>query len=297
VLSASSGAAQAPERAIVPVQVPRDTASRLFGPGPLDTASAIPVPYPDSASLAPQRVGEISVAGNDRTDRERIQRTFEVAPGSSYNKEALRRGLRKLFTLGLFQDVWIEEFPREAGVIDLLIHVRERPRVGSIAFTGNRKRESSELEKKLNLRVGDVLTPTTLSTQVDSLLRLYRGDGFARAKVTVAADTNATANTVAVKFEIAEGEKVRVTRIEFVGANAFPVGRLRKTLKTHAKNFFGGGEIKDETFAEDRDKLESFYHNSGYRDARVTEATTKPGAKPRDLTLVLTIDEGAEYRF
>ncbi len=285
---ASSGVAQAPEAAPFPVRPPADS-----------TAAPRPGLSADTTgpAAAESRVGEITVAGNERTDRDRILRSFEVAPGSRYNKEALRRGLRKLFALGLFEDLSIEEFPREGGVVDLVIHVRERPRVGSITFSGNRKRETSELEKKISLHVGDIVTPTTMSTQVDSLLKYYHDEGFGRAKVSAAADTNTTKNTVAVRFDVQEGEKVRITRVEFVGAKAFTARRLRKAMKTHAKNFFGGGEIKDETFTEDREKIEALYHNSGYRDARVTDATTKPGAKPRALTLVITVEEGSEYRF
>ena len=256
-------------------------------------------PAADSVEAAPveARIGEVSVAGNDRTDRERIQRSFEVAPGSRYDKDALRRGIRKLFALGLFQDVWLEEFKRPAGVVDLLIHVRERPRVGSIAFGGNHKRETSELEKKLSLRVGDIVTPSALSTQLDSLSKFYKDEGFSRAKVTVATDTSATTNAVAVRFDIAEGEKVRITRVEFVGLRALSEKRLRKAMKTKPKGLIGGGEIKDETFAEDRSKLEAVYRNSGYRDAKVVSIETKQGAKPRDLTLAVTLDEGVEYRF
>ena len=289
-LLASPGAAQAPG------DVP-------LAPAAVTGDSLVPVPAaPESQEQAAlpaieARVGEVSVAGNDRTDRERIQRTFEVAPGSRYNKEALRRGLRKLFALGLFQDVWLDELPRQAGVTDLLIHVRERPRVRSIAFGGNHKRETSELEKKLSMHVGDIVTPAAFSTQLDSLTRFYRDEGFTRAQVSVAADTNATSNSVAVRFDIVEGEKVRITRIEFTGIHALGQKRLRKAMKTKAKSLLGGGEIKDESFTEDRAKLEALYRNSGYRDAKVTEAVTRPGARPRDLTLAIAIEEGAEYRF
>ena len=289
MLFASSGAAQAPGD----VSLPGGTAVA-------DTAAgAAPGAVGDSVAIAPveARVGEINVAGNERTDAERIQRSFEVAPGSRYNKDALRRGLRKLFALGLFQDVWLEENPRDNGVVDLIIHVKERPRVGTISFTGNRKRETSELEKKVSLHAGDIVTPTVLSTQVDSLLKFYRDEGFGRATVAAAADTDSTSNLVNVRFDVHEGEKVRITRMEFVGVRAISAKKLRKAMKTKAKGFFGGGEIKDETFADDHDKIETVYKNSGYRDARVTDITTKAGDKPRDLTLVVTVDEGPEYRF
>ena len=58
-------------------------------------------------------------------------------------------------------------------------------------------------------------------------------------------------------------------------------------MKTKAKGFFGGGDLKDETFAEDREKLEGWYHDHGYRDAKVTGFELKPGATPQALTLVI----------
>ena len=95
-----------------------------IAPGVAPAADTVQVP--PAEIRADMRVGEVTVAGNDRTDRERIQRSFEVAPGSRYSKDSLRRGIRKLFALGLFKDVWLEEFPRGGGIVDLLIHVSER---------------------------------------------------------------------------------------------------------------------------------------------------------------------------
>ncbi len=300
-LFVSPGAAQVPGESSSPPLAVDSTASALVdtsGGAMADSLAPPPPPMlPDSAApaAAPVRIGTIDVAGNARTESERVMRTFEVAPGTRYTKDALRRGLRKLFGLGLFRDVWIEEFPRGESV-DLLIHVVERPRVGSIVFNGNKKRETSELEKKLSVRTGDILTPAMFQTQVDSLLKYYRDEGFSRAHVTAAADTNAATNEAALRFQVDEGEKVRVKRIRFEGASAFSYKRLRKAMKTKTKGLFGGGDIKDESFTDDRDKLESFYHDQGYRDARVLATDLTPGARPRDLTLVVRLEEGRRYR-
>jgi outer membrane protein insertion porin family len=255
-----------------------------------DTAVTTPSTGP------PQRIGTLSVVGNARTDSTRILRSFEVAPGSPYSKDALRRGLRKLFTLGLFADVWLEEL-RQGDAVDLVIHVRERPSISSITFEGNKKRESSELEKKIQVRVGEIVTPTIVRTQVDSLLKYYRDEGFGRATVDAATDTNRTENQIALKFLIHEGEKVRIRTIRFEGATAFTPAKLRKQMKSKKKGFFGGGELKEEQFTEDREKLEAWYHNHRYRDARVTDIRTEPGRTSRDLTLVVTVDEGRPYNF
>jgi outer membrane protein insertion porin family len=164
-------------------------------------------------------------------------------------------------------------------------------------FTGAHKRDDSDLQKKLFLRTGETYSSPVVQTQVDSLLQYYRDEGFPRTKVTLKTDTLATRNEVALTFQIEEGEKFRITLVEFKGASAFSVSRLRKVMKTHRKGFFGGGDLKDETFPEDREKLEGWYHDHGYRDMRVEDFATKPGLKPQALTLVVTITEGRPYQF
>lgn len=199
----------------------------------------------DSAGLAPAveyRVGEVRVRGNTHTDSVRIVRTFEVLQGTRYADDAVRRGIRKLFALGLFSDVAVDKAP--AGErMDLIIVVKERPRIGKIEFDGNEKRKSEDLEKKLVLHVGEVYSPVAVQSQVDSLLKYYRDEGFSRATVEAASDTAADGG-LDLRFSIREGEKVRITSVEFAGARAFQEAKLRKQLKTHAKGFFGGGRSR-----------------------------------------------------
>jgi len=134
-----------------------------------------------------------------------------------------------------------------------------------------------------------------VQNQLDSLRTYYRDEGFARARVEAAQDTAAGGDLV-LRFLVNEGEKVRIRAIEFVGAQAFPPKKLRKHLKTKAKWFLGGGEVKDEEAAEDQEKLERFYHERGYRDMRLTGREIVDTADPRRLKLVVTVDEGPYYR-
>lgn len=239
-------------------------------------------------------IGRVRVEGNLQTDSTRILRTFEVLPGQRFSQDAVRRGFRKLIALGLFDDVKVNQDVHD-GVIDLVVVVTERPRIAAIAYSGNKKREDTDLEKKTFLKAGDTYSPTQVRTQVDSLLQYYRDEGFARAKVTSKLDTLADRNAVDLTFVVDEGVKVRVKSIAFVGRQAFPAKKLRKVMKTKQHWFLGGGDIKDETFAEDREKLEKWYHDHGYRDMRVQDFGLETGAEPRDLKLTVTLDEGRPY--
>jgi len=308
---ATSAAAQAP---VIPAPAPSDSTvapaavePALTPPAAPDTADTqgtfedapAPVPAPvrdtTTAPATPSVVGHISVQGNTVTDSARIVRSFEVIPGTRFSLEAVQRGIHKLFALGLFADAWVERLPR-GNEVDLVIHVIERPRLSAIEFSGNKKRETDELEKKLFLRVGEPYTATVVQTQVDTLLQYYHEQGFGRATIDPKADS-LSGNRVKLTFVIREGERVRITKVEFVGMHAFDPHKLQKTLPTKTKGFFGGGEIKDEAFVEDLEKLRDYYQNHGYRDVRLVSHDLKPGKGPRDLTLVFTIEEGPRYVF
>ena len=254
----------------------------------------------DSAAAAPgtpapeERVGELRVVGITMTDPDRVLRSFGVPTGSRYSSDAVRRGISKLAQLGLFSDVWVERIQRD-GAVDLVIHVRERPRIAKIDFSGNRKKETSELEKKLSLHAGEVYSPTVVQTQIDSLLTFYRTEGYARARVTAALDTTSGANQVGLRFTIDEGQKLQITRIVFAGASPGLENKLRKQLKTKKRNFFGGGSVKEEDFEEDRQKLETWYRSQGYRDARLVSHEVQGGDSSRHVTVVYTVEEGPRY--
>jgi outer membrane protein insertion porin family len=256
---------------------------------------ALAQPEPVTGVPASPIVGRVRVAGNVTADSIRIIRSFELGVGQRYTDEAARRGIRKLFALGLFTDVWVEKLEHD-GQVELVIHVTERPRIGRIEFAGNRRYETGELRKKLFLRVGEAYSPTAAQTQVDSLLRFYHEEGYAQAGIEAQADS-VSANQIALRFVIREGEKVKIRSIRIEGATAFSQKRLRKQLTSKAKGLIGGGQVKPENEEKDRADLEAFYHNHGYRDARVTSYRLEPGTDPRRLTLVVGVEEGRRYWF
>lgn len=251
-------------------------------------------PPGEARSVLPT-IGRISVSGNVHTDSTRIIRTFDVPPGTRFSSDLVRRGTRKLIALGLFSDVQLLKHEHD-GIIDLTLIVKERPRLARITFAGNKKREDVDLEKKLFLHVGETYSLVQTQTQVDSLLEYYRNEGFPRTRITSRADTLQAKNEIELTFEVVEGEKLRIRSVVFAGSTVFSEKRLRKVMKTKSKGFFGGGELKDETFPDDREKLESWFHNNGYRDMKVGLFEVLPGSDPKRVTLKVSLDEGVRYR-
>ena len=250
--------------------------------------------YPPVPEAAPaQVIGRVSVTGNTYTDSLRILRTFEVPPGMRYSKDAVARGLGKLFALGLFDDIGVDRVDR-GNLVDLVIHVVERPRITKIEFVGNSKKDSEDLQKKIAIHVGEPHSAVAVQASIDSVLKVYREDGYSLAKVT--AETDTTAGAYTLRFRVQEGEKVKITKVEFTGVTAIDKGKLAKAVKSKKKHWFGGGGVDVDKLKEDLGRLADYLHDHGYRDAAVTGYELKPGDTPKHMTLVFNVEQGPHYR-
>jgi outer membrane protein assembly factor BamA len=86
----------------------------------------------------PPTIGSLRVEGAVFTDTTRILRSFDVRPGQTFAPDLIRRGLRKLGSLGLFSDYRVNQVRREGeNVVDLVIVVVERSRIAQISFEGS----------------------------------------------------------------------------------------------------------------------------------------------------------------
>jgi outer membrane protein assembly factor BamA len=102
-----------------------------------------------------------------------------------------------------------------------------------------------------------------------------------------------------VTFEIVEAPKVKIAEVDFVGSNAFKQKKLRKVIKTRKWWMFswitGSGVLKDEMFAEDKDKLIAFYQNEGYIDFELTDVQFEQ-INPKKMIVRFVVTEGQPYK-
>ena len=161
--------------------------------------------------------------------------------------------MRKLFALGLFDDVWLERARRTATTSTCVIHVGERPRIAHDRRSpATRSARTSELEKKLiaaapaTRHADDRCRPRSTRCSSTTARRATRS-----ATVEAAADTTAAGSAGRAALRDRRGrEGARSPTIQLRAASARSRrGKLRKQLKTKQKGFFGGGEVKEEKLA------------------------------------------------
>ncbi len=227
-----------------------------------------------------------------------IRSHIRVKPGEPYTRVAVDDDIRELYSTGLFYNIRVaEESTREGVVLTYIVH--GNPRLTEITFEGNRKFSKEKLAKKATSKIGQPLSERKLFTDTQEMQKMYQKAGYPRTEVKYSYVIDEPAGRASAKFEITEGGKIKIKRVEFAGAQAFSQKKLRKVVKTKRRWMFswltGSGHLKDDVLDEDRERLAQFYRDNGYIDFEIQEVTTER-LSPKKMTVRFQLSEGRQYR-
>jgi len=240
-------------------------------------------------------IRQITVEGAQRIESGTVKSYLLIHEGDAFDAQRLDRSLKSLFATGLFADV----SARRQGYT-LVISVVENPVINRIAFEGNDKVESEQLQAETTLRPRVIYTRTKVQNDVKRILTLYRRNG--RFAVTVEPKIiQLPQNRIDLVFEINEGDLSEVESIRFVGNKEFSDCRLREVVRTKETawwRFLSNDDNYDpDRLTLDRELLRRFYLSDGYADFRVLSAVAELTPDRRDFFLTFTVEEGARYEF
>src|SRR5438876_1993248 len=178
-LIASTAGAQAPTNQPPPKPKPgtiieRPEPGRITAPAP---EPAAPSTTP-SATLSGQRVERFEAVGNTSVASDTIRVYLGIVPGEPYNPDLIRKNFLNLWQTGLFDDIRIEAERGESGGVVVRAVVKERPRIGSVEYRGNKdlatNKITEQLEKdKIDLHVGNTIEQTLIRRAAESIRKAY----------------------------------------------------------------------------------------------------------------------------
>ena len=241
-----------------------------------------------------QKVKGIRVSGNERVEETTIKSYLGINVGDVYQPAAASKALRDLYGTNLFDNVQIGW---DKGV--LVVEVAENPIVNQIAFENNDALDNDRLLEVVSLRPRAVFTASKIQQDVKAILAAYRQTGRYLAQVTPEI-IRRSQNRVDVIFNISEGEKSKVRKIEFIGNENYASSNLRGEIATKQAAFwrFGASASYDPDKLEfDKELLRRFYLENGYADFKVVSAVAELSPDREDFFITFTIDEGQRYDF
>ena len=271
-----------------------------------------------------QRVVEnVDISGNRRLRRDDILYYVQTRPGDIYNEQQVQRDYQAILALGFFDKTATRVLTEEGarGGINIIFEVRELPIIRDLQFEGLKSVQESDVlktfrERRVGVSKESIYDPVKVRNAIRVLKELLAAHGHPNATVEERLD-EVSATSIAVTFDINEGDRVRVVEIQFEGNEVFSDGKLRGAMK-YVKEAglitrIRGQDILDrEKLDVDLRLVDNYMRSKGYLQARHGEPRVE-GVGPRrtgfpllpipflsstdeGLRVIIPISEGKIYR-
>ncbi|NTU42912.1 MAG: outer membrane protein assembly factor BamA [Nitrospirales bacterium] len=243
-------------------------------------------------------VTSVHVKGLKRIDEGAVISKASQKVGIPLSSEKTTEDIKAIYKMGYFDDVKVEIEPFEGGVVVTYV-VKEKPTIVRVDFQGNKELEEQSLKEKITLTPGAISDITLINENALKIKAYYEDEGYYLAQV-VPVLRNISESEVAVTFQIAEGEKVRIREIRISGNAAISAGSIKGAMQTKERGMLsfitGGGYYKKETMRSDIDRIKDLYYNSGYLKVTVGDPLVQLAEDKKGMTISIALSEGVQFR-
>jgi len=240
----------------------------------------------------------IVVEGLRRVERRQVLDASGLAPGRPLSYRDVQRAIKTLYATGHYADVQVAQ-DTVGGRQLLIVRVRERPLLVKWAVRGVNRLSERAVKDKVQLVEGRPFDPAAEARSRGRIDSLYRAQGYAQATVRALHVYEADSTRIRVVFDIAEGRRVAIARLEIEGNTHFTDEEIVAHMKTRPEGFwwFRSGEYDDEKLHADlQERLPKFYGQRGYVDFQALGDTLVVDETTGKATLVVRVSEGEPYR-
>ncbi|ODS57123.1 MAG: outer membrane protein assembly factor BamA [Agrobacterium sp. SCN 61-19] len=240
-------------------------------------------------------VQRIDVRGAQRVGPEAVRSNLSIQPGRTFSNADIDESVKRLYATGFFSDVQISV---SGGT--LVVTVAENQLINQVVFNGNRKIKDDKLQGIVQTQGQGPYSDSLISADIQRIREAYSAIGRSDVEVTTQVVPVAEGR-VNLAFVINEGERTKISSINFVGNRAYSDGRLAAVLQTKESGILSFLTRKDvyneDKLRADEEALRQFYYNHGYADFRVISSEAVLNETGNEYTINITVDEGQRYRF
>ncbi len=233
-------------------------------------ALANPAAAQDNALPLPPAVDSIAVEGNSRIASSLITAMSGITVSAVSTYRDIQRAVANIYRSGQFDDVRIEQRD-DAGRLVLVIIVDERPMLRAWSVRGASDISPRDVRDRVTLRAGRPLDRAAMANSRYQIDSMYRAEGYYAARVQAIVDST-TDGGVDVVFDIDEGSRIAIARVDVSGNTKYPDGDLVGAIASKPEGFwwFRSGEYDEAKVDRDvRDRLPAWYADRGYVDFQV----------------------------
>lgn len=288
--------------------IDRPDAGKITSEPVTPTTPAPVAPQPGNAP-AGQRIERFEAVGNTSVASDTIRVYLGVNPGDPYDPVSLQKNFLNLWQTGLFDDIKLETDKGPGGGIIVRAVVKERPRIGAVEYRGNKDLNTAkineQLEKdKIDLHVGNTIEQTLVRRAAESIKKAYTEGGFEGVSVDTTMEDLSEVGEKKIVFNIIEGVKATVARVDFTGNQHFSSRVLRRQMKEVKENNIVTWIRKNNLYIpskldEDLEHIKNYYQDFGYTNVAFGEPqiTTIGKVKKPRVRITIPIKEGTIHHF
>ncbi len=241
-------------------------------------------------------ISDIRIEGNKRIESDAIERVIRTSPGNPVRAGDLSKDVKNIYNMGYFDDIRVEAEESGEGKT-IVFHVKEKPTIRKISFSGNRVYDDEKMRENLTISTGSILNIFTIKSNIEQLEIMYKEKNYHNVKVSYTAK-DLKNNQADIEFVVEEGEKIKIKTITFQGNTTFDAETLKKQIKTNEKGFWSwltsSGELNREDLSQDVSRLMAFYHTTGFIHAKIADpAVVFEGDW---IYITFKIEEGERYK-
>jgi outer membrane protein insertion porin family len=248
-----------------------------------------------TAVLGKKKVSRIVFKGNRKIEATAIQNVIKISKGRIYSDEELSNDIKAIYKMSYFNDVQVDVADSPEGPVVTFI-VDEKPLISQIRIKGNDAVSTKDIEAVLSTKPKQFVDADRLRNDAEKVRDLFLNKGYLNVEVKY--DSEKRDKDIIVNFNITEGDRLYIKTITFEGNHAFSDKQLKKLMETNEKGFFSvftdSGLLKKEKLKEDGNRINAFYLNNGYINAKVGEAEITNDKKW--IYVKITITEGKRFK-
>lgn len=208
------------------------TAQVVFGRNQGQTNGGVSINY---SSPKEYEIADIEVRGVQFLDNNALISLSGLRVGDKIKVpgDEITTAIKKLWNQGIIGNVSIYASKVEDDKIWLVIELTERPRLTKYVIEGVNKTKQGEIEDKIGLIRGKVLTDVVIKNTELAVMRYMESKGFLNAEVNVFQQNDTILrNSAYLKIVIDQGQKVKIRNVRFNGNEQFTSAKLRSKLKS-----------------------------------------------------------------
>jgi len=247
--------------------------------------------------LFAQKITDIKFVGLAQLSPSAALEIAEIRVGDAMDADKVNQSIKNFFEQGYFKDVWVDKRGSK-----LVYHFKEKVAIANIQMKGyGTENDGEKLLGTTGLKKGDLYDARRIKRAKEKLIAGLEAQGYYDTVVEVTTKPIGK-SSLSVIFDVNKGEKIKIQKMNFVGASKLSQSDLEFDLANQEEDFLGwmpflhSGEAKIDQLAYDSLRVKDVYMQHGYLDAEVSKPLMRVDFGAYKAEVDYKISEGVRYR-